>query len=76
MVFQIVALLFLVVNGAKAPEPIGDLRVNMSFPTQAECEAYLASAAGTVIKANVTGFFNPRGMDAIFSCVEHDDNSI
>jgi hypothetical protein len=79
--FKLVALLFVVVNGAPADKPSGSLSYNRAkFPTEEACEQFAASATGKATIAAITDAVAQSGAIARIACVKEaqpaDDGSI
>ncbi len=70
--FNLIAVLFLVVNGVQSEEPAGTMRHQQTFKTEAECIAFLHTDAG---KASMAAF-EGKPLVVKFGCVEAEDNSI
>ncbi len=80
MLFKLVATVYLVVNGAVDPTPIGVLTSRADYPSAHECERYLDTEKGARDREQVSEMLKTRAPEAefrvAFGCVQKEDGSI
>lgn len=78
MVVNLVAMIFLMVNGAPSEKPIQSFTYNQTFESVEACLAFAKTEEGMVISHSLNEFvMSKRGaIMARIGCVEAEDNTI
>jgi hypothetical protein len=73
--FKLVAFLFVIMNPADPPVHAMTYNQN-TFPTEAECRAFLDTDVGKAAAGSIAMMAQGHGLAVRFTCIEAKDNSI
>jgi hypothetical protein len=78
MIYHLIAILYLVVNGQAATEPTVQLRNYHDFPTEEACMNHMDTPAGLLERQQIDVLIKQQGepYKVEFKCVGAPDNSL